>query len=110
MLKFIKDLLPNIFNIIGLSIEFVAKFIYGLAILFTSIAITLHKLFKTDVGMKLLEIEHAKDNIVKMYNNIAKQVAEGKTSQDKEANKLAEQAKGSNVVQLGSKKNDDTKS
>lgn len=109
MSNFLLSLIPNILTIIGIGVEFLAKVIMGISILLISMSVTLHKLFKTKLGISLLKMEESANNIVAMYTNIAKQVAEGKTAQTKESNKLAEAAKSAtNVVQLGKKKDDST--
>ena len=81
----------------------------GISILLVSMSVTLHKLFKTKLGLSLIELEKTTNNIVNMYTNIAKQIADGKTAQTREDNKLADAAKSAqNVVQLGKKKDDST--
>lgn len=108
MINFLLSLVPNILTFIAISIEFVAKVIMGISLLILTVSVTLHKLLKTKLGLSLLEVEKSTNSIVKMYTNIAKQVADGNSAQTRESNKLAEAAKGTNVVQLGKKKDDST--
>lgn len=109
MSNFLLSLIPNIITFTAIGIEFIAKVIMGISILLVSISVTLHKLLKTKLGLSLIELEKTTNSIVNMYTNIAKQVADGKTAQTKESNKLADSAKeATNVVQLGKKKDDST--
>lgn len=109
MSNFLLSLLPHTLTFIAIAIEFLAKVVMGVSIVLMTISVTLHKLFKTKLGLSLLEMEKTTNNIINMYNNIAKQVADGKTAQTKESNKLADSAKeATNVVQLGKKKDDST--
>ena len=108
MSNFLLSLIPNIITFIAIGIEFIAKVFLGISLILLNISVTIHKLFKTQLGISLLKIEESTNSIVKMYTNIAKQVADGNSAQTKESNKLAEAAKGTNVVQLGKKKDDST--
>ena len=109
MSNFILSLIPNALTLLSIAIEFIAKVIMGISILLVTVSVTLHKLFKTKLGISLLEVEKTTNNILTLYANAAKQIAEGKTMQTKESNKLAEAAKAAtNVIQLGKKKDDNT--
>jgi len=111
MINFIKNLLPKTFSGLGSIIGILATILLGIDTLLTGIAIILHKLFATDIGIKLIQIEESTNSIIMMYNKVSKQIAENKTAQTKEYDKLAAAAKNEpNVVQLGKKKDDDTKS
>lgn len=113
MINFLLSLIPNIITFLAIGVEFIAKVIMGVSIVLLTISTTLHKLLKTKVGLSLLEIEKSTNNIITMYTNIAKQVAESKAAQaakqNEEDNKLAQAAKAAtNIVQLGKKKDDST--
>lgn len=111
MIDILKSLIPNALTIVGVAIEYLAAFINGIAALLVGISVILHKLLRTEVGLKLIAMEESVNKIVAMYTNIAKQIEESKTTGNKESNKLAAVAKSdANVVQLGKKKDDNSDS
>ena len=64
----------------------------------------------TDQGKKLKEIEKTTQNIISMYNNLAKKIEAQRTAMSEEENKLAKVLKKDekNVIKLG-KKSDESK-
>lgn len=107
-MNFIKSILPNCIFGIALLIEVPAKILSGLSVILYNVAITLHILLGTETGKQLKEMEKSVTNILTLYANINKQVAQAKAAQNQEGNKLANIIKDSpNVVQLGKKKSDD---
>jgi hypothetical protein len=104
MSNFFKSLLPKTFSTIGYLISYIGVFFYGLSTVFLSVSATLHKLFGTKVGLRLIEIENSTNAIIKFYTDAVK--GGPNANGDSEANKLASIAKANNVVQLGKKKDD----
>jgi hypothetical protein len=109
MLELLKNAIANVFFVVGFTLELVSKLFKLLSSVFYSICTTLHIQLNTDTGKKLVAIEQSVTKIVTMFNSINSKL-EGAKSPIKEENKLVQAIKGdTNVVQLGKKKDDDTK-
>lgn len=105
MLNFIKNIPCYIFSTLGTAFEYIAKAILSISVICFSLSVTLHKLLRTPIGLKLIEIENTTQAIVKMYTDFAASMAAGEKAQQSEDNRLANII-NSNVVQLGKKKDE----
>jgi hypothetical protein len=107
MVEFIKNILPVTLFVIGRGIEVVGKVFVGIATIIYNVTATMHVQLNTKTGQKLKEIEKQVTDVMRMYVTVASKV----TAANNEDNRLANTIKNDpNVVQLGKKKNDDTKS
>ena len=107
MINFLKNILPVSIFVIGKIIETVGNTLVGISAIIYNVTAMLHVQLNTKTGQKLKEIEKSVADVMKMYAQAANRV----TAANKENNKLANLIKNDpNVVQLGKKKNDDTKS
>jgi hypothetical protein len=107
MVESLKNILPVTLFIVGRGIEMIGRFFVGVATIIYNVTATMHVQLNTNTGKKLKEIEKQVADVMKMYAAVASKV----TAASNEENRLANTIKNDpNVVQLGKKKNDDTKS
>ena len=99
------------FFITGLFFTKVAEVIGGIATLLYSVSVTLHMLLGTKNGKQLRELEKNTQTILNLYNDINKKIAAQKAAVSAEDNKLVKIVKDDNtVIQLGKKKDEESKS
>ena len=111
ILEFIKNILPNLFNLIAIIVHTTSKIIEGIATVLYSITMSLHIVLDTTKGKKLKEIEKATQNIINLYNTVSNKVAAQKAAVTSEENKLAKIIKDDkNILPLGKKKDDNIES
>jgi signal transduction histidine kinase len=106
MINFLKNILPVSIFVVGKVIETLGNILVSISAIIYNVTATLHVQLNTETGKKLKEIEKSVADVMKMYAQAASKVS----ASNKESNRLANLIKNDpNVVQLGKKKNDDTK-
>lgn len=111
MIEFLKNIIPRIIYYIGSVFNFLGKVLEGIAAIFYAVSTTIHMLFNTKTGKYLKDIDKTTQSIIALYNNIQTKASMQKARVEEEENKLAKIIKDNkNVVKLGNKDDDNSKS
>lgn len=106
MVNLLKNILPVTVFVLANVIERFGKVFVSIAAVLYNVSSTLHIELGTATGKKLKDIEKSVTDVMKLYASVASKVA----NRGAEDNRLANLVKNDpNIVQLGKKKDDDTK-
>jgi prephenate dehydratase len=107
MINFLKNIIPVTLFIVGKIIETVGNLFIGVSAIIGNMTATIHVQLNTNTGKKLKEIQKSMVDAMKLYTQVANKVANSKKDENRLANVINPNP---NVVQLGKKKDDPTKS
>lgn len=110
MVKLLKNIPIYVIRSVAEVLKLAGSLLIGLATIFYAIEVSLHKLLNTETGKQLKEMEKTVQSILNLHAQVTAKLQQSNVARVKEENKLAAILKeDANVVQLGKKKNDDTK-